>query len=76
MQVWRAERNYPPHVDPQQALVLQPQTCLWPHTPRATINPSSGFLCSGVGTDPRLQHGTSNLPGLEEHFGDAIPAPS
>ena len=43
-QVRRAERDYPPHIGPHQALVLQPQTRLWPHTPRATINPSSGFL--------------------------------
>ena len=76
MQVWRAERDYPPHVGPQQALVLQLQTRLWPHTPKATINRSSGFLCSGVGANPRLRHGASNLPGSEEHFGDTIQAPN
>ena len=72
MQIQRTERDYPPHVGPQQALVLQPQTRLLPHTPRATINPCSGFPCSGVGTDPRLRRGASNLPRSEEHFGDAI----
>ena len=66
----------PPHVGPQQALVLEPQMSLWPHTPRATINPFFGFLCSNVGVDPWLQRGASNLPGLEEHFRDAIQAPS
>ena len=75
-QVWHAEHNYPPHVGPQQALVLQPQTRLWPHTPKATIKSSSGSLCSGAGADPQLRRGARNLPGSEEHFGDAIQAPS
>ena len=75
-QVRHAERDYPRHVGPQQALVLQLQTRPWPYTPRATITPSSGFLWSGVGIDPRLRRGASNLPGSEEHFGDAIQAPN
>ena len=54
-QVRRAERDYPPpHVGPQQALVLQPQMSLWPPTPKATINPSFSFFCFGVSTDLRL----------------------
>ena len=76
MQVQCTERDYPTHVGPQKALVLQPQTRLWPHTPRATINSPSGFLYSGVGIDPQLRCGTSNLPESEEHFRDAIQAPN
>ena len=75
-QVWHAERDYPLHLGPQQALVLQLQTRPWPYTPRATIISSSGFLWSGIGVDPRLQCGASNLPRSEEHFGDAIQAPN
>ena len=70
-------RTQLPHAHrPPTSTVLQPQTRLWPHIPRATINPFFGFLYSDVGTDLRLRCGTSNLPRSEEHFGDAIQAPS
>ena len=76
MQVRHAKHNYPLHIGPQQALVCQPQTRLWPHTPRATINSSPGSLCSGAGADPQLRHSAINLPGSKEHFRDAIQAPN
>ena len=76
MQVQCAERDFPPRVDPHQELVLQPQHSRGLMLLKATINSSSGILYSDVVADPRLQRGTSNPPGSEEHFGDAIQAPN
>ena len=55
----RAERDYPPHVGPQQALALQPQTCscglIIPEPPSTLLLVPS---IPSVGVDPRLRHVT------------------